>query len=403
MSPVRFPARVEYKPVPVRTILRSMKDFSSLMLDLAYYSVIYSDKKLAKEVLRLEEFIDTLRSMLVMQAALAVRDAEDAEYMVSVFRLATSTDKISDAAADIAMIPILGIRIHPSLTAALITSDEVVSRIKVREGSNAHGKSLGKIFDENDIFVDVLALRREASWYFRPTSDVDVKVGDVLIVRGSKEAVDKLRIIAMDQVPVEEIIQPHIVHPEIAKGIAEMKNMVDLMVDLSYHAIVFNDPDVAKEVIELEDLVDSRRTILERCVIQELVGKVTSDEVISTLRVVTSLESIADAAAELAGVLISGLKPHPILKTVVDESEERIMMFKVSKAQSGMTIKSLKIEERGAIVLAIKRGAEWIFNPTDDQVLLEGDLLITKVFSEAIDVLRRMFSSGRREKHHSQT
>lgn len=391
MTPIRYPARVEYKPIPVKTLLKNMKNFSSLMLDLAYYSILYRDRGLAKEVMRLEEFVDSMRNMLVMQAALAVRDAEDAEYMVSVFRLATSTDKISDAAADIASITLLGMKSHPSLSIAILTSEEAVSRVKVREESQLVGRSLDFVFEEEKVFVDVIALRRGGSWYLSPTSDVTLRLGDVLIVRGSREAIEKIRSIARDEIPVEESLPRVEKHLKVGEDIARLKNIADVMVDLAYHAIIFNDVDVAKEVLDLEDYVDSLTTILERKVIKELSEIGVEDELVTTIRVIMSLESVADAAAEMASVIVSGLKPHPILKSVVSESEERIVVVKVSKEHANKTIKELKLEVKGATILSLKRGDRWIFDPEEREVLREDDTLVIKVFSEAMKPLKEMF------------
>ena len=395
MTPVRYPSRVAYRPIPVKTLLKNMKNFSSLMLDLAYYSVLYMDRRLAKEVMRLEEFVDTMRSLLIMQAALAVRDAEDAETMVSVFRLATSTDKISDAAADIASIALLGMKVHPSLSIAIVTSDEVVSRIKVRDDSWIHGRRLEEVFGQEEVFVDVLALRRGESWYLNPPMDIQVKNGDVLIVRGDRDAVEKLRKAAKDEVPREEVIPPVSSYIEVAREIADLKNVADLMVDLAYHATMFEDEDVAREVLELEDYVDSKCTLLEREVISKLSAVERVEEVVTTIRVIMSLESIADAAAELASIIVSGLKPHPILKSVVEESEERILLLQVPERLSGVTIDDLGLYERGASVIAVKRGGEWIFDPEDTQEIKAGDILIVRVFSEAVEALRGMFGVER--------
>lgn len=394
MSPIRYPAKVEYKPIPVKSLLKNMKNFSSLMLDLAYYSILYNDRGLAKEVMRLEEFVDSMRSILVMQAALAVRDAEDAESMVSVFRLATSTDKISDAAADIASITLYEMRLHPSIAIAILSSEEVVSRVKIRKNSNLEGRSLEDIFEKEGVFVDILALRRGGSWYLSPSSDIKMKLGDVLIIRGSREAVEKIRKLARDETPKEEVVAEVEEHLKVGGEIAKLKNIVDVMVDLAYHAMMFNDEDVAREVLDLEDYVDSLTTIIERRVVKELFKKGMEDEVVTTIRVVMSLEGVADAAAEMASVIISGLRPHPILKSVVEESEERIIVVKVPREYEDKRIGDLNLEIKGATVLSIKRGEEWIFDPEEGERVREGDILVIKVFSEALKSLREMFKVG---------
>ena len=105
--------KVEYKPKSVRELLIKMKNVSELMLDLAYYSVVYNDIEIAQEVQELESQIDRLNYLLLMNAAMAVRDKEDAEQMAGIMRTASAANKISDAAADIAKTVHLRLGINP--------------------------------------------------------------------------------------------------------------------------------------------------------------------------------------------------------------------------------------------------------------------------------------------------
>ena len=104
--------RVEYEPKSVREILIEMKNSSELMLDLAYYSVLYNDEPIAQEVNNLENDIDRLNYLLLMNAAMAVRDKDDAEQMAGIMRTAAAANKISDAAADIAKLVFLDLKVH---------------------------------------------------------------------------------------------------------------------------------------------------------------------------------------------------------------------------------------------------------------------------------------------------
>ena len=105
--------KIKYKPVAVRDLLIEMKDLSELMIDLAYAAALFNSHPLAEEVLELEKRVDTLAYLLDMSAMVAVRNAEDAESLVGATVVAAATDKISDAAGDLAMIVLRGIGIHP--------------------------------------------------------------------------------------------------------------------------------------------------------------------------------------------------------------------------------------------------------------------------------------------------
>ncbi|HID90910.1 TPA: potassium channel protein, partial [Candidatus Bathyarchaeota archaeon] len=91
----------EYRPGSIRELLTEIKDLSELMIDLAYSAVLFNDKDIAKEVLKLDDRMDDLRDQLTMTNMLAVRDAEDAERGVGIASVASAADKISDAAVNI--------------------------------------------------------------------------------------------------------------------------------------------------------------------------------------------------------------------------------------------------------------------------------------------------------------
>ena len=389
MSPVKIPTRVEYKAIPVKEILKDMKNFSSLMVDLAYYSLVYNDKKLANEVLRIEEYVDSLWNLLVMQASLSVRDAEDAESMVGVMKLASATNKISDAAGDLAIMTLLNMPLHSSVRATIIGGEEAVSRIKIRNESKIVGLTLGNAFSKLNIALDVIAVRKGYTWIFAPREDYKLELGSVLIVRGPKEAIDKLRIAAKDYVSLEETVEVEEVEEEIAKDLIRLKDIGEFMLDLAYLATLTNNRDLALEVLELEEYVDQIHIDLERKVVRKL-RKDNPDEVVSILRTIISLENIADAAAEIAAIVTSEVAPHPILKRVIEESEERVMIATIPRRLNGKTIEELNLDVHGAVVVALRKDHEWIIDPREDTVLREGNKLIIRCYKESLDQLKKV-------------
>src|ERR671918_2223953 len=124
----------------VKGLLAEIKDSSELMIDLAYAAVFFSDSDLAKEVTRLEERMFGQLRELRKITILAARSPEDAEHMAGVLEIASAVEKIADAAEDIAHV--VGLGILDDLKKDLRHADEIVSRIKVREGSQVLGRSL---------------------------------------------------------------------------------------------------------------------------------------------------------------------------------------------------------------------------------------------------------------------
>src|SRR5512139_1062430 len=96
--------KIKFKPIPVSELLTEMKNLSELMIHLAYSAALFNDKELAEDIIELEARVDTLAYLLDMEIMIAARDAKDAEALLGVSTVAAATDKISDAAADIASI-----------------------------------------------------------------------------------------------------------------------------------------------------------------------------------------------------------------------------------------------------------------------------------------------------------
>ena len=185
--------KIEYRPISVREALTEMKDLSEIMIDLAYSAALFHSRELAEEVLELEKRVDYLAYMLDMNAMLAARDAEDAEHLIGATTVAASTDKISDAAADIAAIVLNGIGIHPIVREAFEKVEERLARAEVDPTSIFINKKLGELELAAKIGVDIIAIRRKKEWIIDPNEDEAILEGDVLIARGAPHGVDELK------------------------------------------------------------------------------------------------------------------------------------------------------------------------------------------------------------------
>lgn len=184
---------VEYKPVSVRDLLVEMKDLSELMIDLAYSAALFHSNELAEEVLELEKRVDTLTYILDMNVMLAARDAEDAESLAGVAKVAAATDKISDAAADIATIVLREIGIHPIVREVFKKVEERLTRVEVKPNSVLAKKKLGKLELAAKIGVDVIAIRRGKKMIINPSEEERILGGDVIIARGAPAGVEELK------------------------------------------------------------------------------------------------------------------------------------------------------------------------------------------------------------------
>jgi len=188
--------KIKYKPVPVRALLKEMKDLSELMIDLAYSAALFNSRPLAEEVIELERRVDTLTYLLDMSAMVAARDAKDAESLVGVTVVAAATDKISDAAADIATIVLREIGIHPIVLEAFEKMEERLTRVEIKPHSVLVGKRLGELELAAKMGVDIIAIRRDKELTVNPKKDETIKKGDIITARGAPGGVEEFEKLA---------------------------------------------------------------------------------------------------------------------------------------------------------------------------------------------------------------
>ncbi|MEM3104287.1 MAG: PhoU domain-containing protein, partial [Candidatus Bathyarchaeia archaeon] len=147
--------------------LREIKDKSEIALYLAYSSILYESKSLAKGVLKFEEEIDKLRVEL---QRLLIEEAEKigAETAMAVMLLVESMERISDFAKDLAFTVLRGEETHPVLELAGEETNEQVLIVKVDEDSVFLGKRIGDLSFDDRIGVRVLAVRHKDVWIYDP-------------------------------------------------------------------------------------------------------------------------------------------------------------------------------------------------------------------------------------------
>lgn len=173
----------------------------------------------------------------------------------------------------------------------------------------------------------------------------------------------------------------------------EMKNMSELMVDLAYSAVLFNSKDAAEEVLKLENRVNSMNYEIKKQSLVAARSYEDAEKLTALLEIAEAAESMANAAKDLADLVITGFKPHPVFKMVMEESEKMIMRATVD-GSSELTNQSLGdlslVNRTGMRVIAIRRGDSWIYGPNKDTVILEDDVLLCKGTEAGSEVLYKL-------------
>jgi uncharacterized protein with PhoU and TrkA domain len=369
-------------PNTVKGLLAGIKDVSELMVDLAYAAVFFADEQIAKEVRRLEERMVVDLRQLRKLAILAARSPEDAEHMAGVLEIAAAVEKIGDAAEDIAHVVADNLGLLDDLRRDLRHADEVVSRVKVREGAPSVGQTLRELNLPVEIGMWVIATRRGGDWDLDPGPDFVISANDSLLVKGPEDGVVLAReLMGAPSLP-ELPDQPDVALSELDRAVdmlIEMKNSAEVAVGLAYSALLFNDQALAAEVSSLEARSDVLHDELESWVLRSAGEARNPDDLRGLLRLAHATETIFDSAREMTRLVEAGDELHPVIAAALVESDEvgHETVVGAGSAADGTTIGELKVEtETGMFILAIQRGRRWTYRPKPRFVLLAGDRVI---------------------------
>lgn len=186
----------------IKNCLVEMKDISSLMIDLAFSSVMYDSEDIAEEVYLLEERMDDLTLKVKKLALNAAKKEDKPTKLLSVMEVATINEQISDAAYKISEIVLRDVEPHPIIRKIMEDTEEELGRVTVRPGSILHGKTLGQLKLPSKIGTRILAIKRGTRYIYNPGKDDTIEEDDVLIAVSSD--LDKLRKLAGEEVEEEE-------------------------------------------------------------------------------------------------------------------------------------------------------------------------------------------------------
>jgi uncharacterized protein with PhoU and TrkA domain len=384
------------QPRNVKELLVEAKDVSELMVDLAYAAVFFNDGALAEEVEVLEERLDTYLRRLREIAMLAARSPEDAEAMGGVLQIGVAIEKMGEAASDIARVVQAKLGIPDVLRPDLRHADEIVGRVRVREGAQCVGQSLKDLMLPKETGMWLLAIRRGTEWEFDPQADSVISEGDVLLYQGPEEGVALIRELAgapaLPEPPATEM--PPLTELDRAVDIlVEMKNAAEVAVGLAYSSLIFNDPALAAEVATLETRSDILHDELESWVLRAAPEARNPDELRGLLRLGDATERIFDATRDMTWLVEQGEELHPVIRMALEETEEIAAQTVVeagSRAE-GRALGQLSLEtETGMFVLALQRGRRWIYQPRPSLELRADDRLISIGPEEGIGALESL-------------
>ena len=130
--------------------------------------------------------------ILVIEAARGITKKSSFDELRGLLHVAVSSEVISDAAYEIADVVLRDIQLHPVFLASIEESDEIIQKMEVKN-KDIVGKTLKELKIETRTGMFILAIRRrEGKWIYNPSGSVEIRNGDVLIMRGPREGEEKM-------------------------------------------------------------------------------------------------------------------------------------------------------------------------------------------------------------------
>jgi uncharacterized protein with PhoU and TrkA domain len=163
--------------------------------------------------------------------------------------------------------------------------------------------------------------------------------------------------------------------------LAEMKDTAELLIDLSYSAVLHGSDDVAAEVLKLEQRMDILQLRARMSLLLAARNPEDAETLAPVLGVVGAAEKISDAAGDIAKVVLEDIGVPDAIRAALPDAVESLVRAELDpgSAYADRTLLDVNLEtETGVRVLAIRRGGDWILNPDRDTDLRGDDVLLLR-------------------------
>ena len=179
----------------------------------------------------------------------------------------------------------------------------------------------------------------------------------------------------------------------VKEVLAEMKDTAELLIDLSFSAVLHGSDDIAREVLDLEARMDVLQLRARMSLLMAARSPEDAEQLAPVLGVVGAAEKISDAAGDIAKVVLEDIGLPDAMRAALPEAVETLVRAEVAADSplAARTLGDVNVEtETGVRVIAIHRGNDWITNPDRATALEAGDTVLLRGTEEGIaDVYER--------------
>jgi uncharacterized protein with PhoU and TrkA domain len=169
--------------------------------------------------------------------------------------------------------------------------------------------------------------------------------------------------------------------------LAEMKDTAELLIDLSFSAVLHGSDEVAAEVLDLEERMDLLQMQARMSLLMAARSPEDAEELAPVLGIIEAAEKISNAAGDIAKVVLEDIGLPDALRAALPEAVETVVRGTVAadSPYDGRTLGDLNLEtETGVRVIALRRTGEWVTNPDRATSLRSGDVVLLRGTEEGL-------------------
>ncbi|KTG10758.1 potassium channel protein [Haloprofundus marisrubri] len=177
--------------------------------------------------------------------------------------------------------------------------------------------------------------------------------------------------------------------------LSEMKDTAELLIDLSYSAVLHGSDPLAAEVLTLEEQMDILQLKARMSLLMSARSTEDAEALAPVLGVVGAAEKIADAAGDIAKIVLEDIGLPEAMRAALPEAVEVVVRAELADdtPYDGRTLEEINMEtETGVRVIAIRQAhptgkTGWLTNPGPDATLHAGDVVILRGRSEGLETV----------------
>ena len=173
--------------------------------------------------------------------------------------------------------------------------------------------------------------------------------------------------------------------------LVELKDASELMIDLAYAAVFFNEDKLAREVARLESRMTDDLRRLRTTAMLAARSPEDAEGMAGVLWIADAIEQVGDAASDIARVVAARLGIPDALRPDLRHADEVTARVKVREGGAivGRELRELSLPtETGMWIVAIRSGLDWQFDPGPDDITSAGDVLVVRGPDEGVNELR---------------